>query len=470
MSGLDVLAVCVYALSTVALGALFLLAVAAPSLLRSAAVAYLAGQLIWLLLYQLAIWMHVPATMVVWGAGGLGLAWGAIAAWRSRWYALRWLLGALLLVAIVACCFPHALYTVLRVPLIEWDARSIWLFHGKAIWVHGGIAPDYFADPSFARWSHTDYPLLLPVQSAVIGVLRGEWSEMAVKGFLGLNFMAYLWLLHATLVRRGWSHLLSWCASILMMGVALAQYVNGYADNHYAMPLALAALLAFQPNRSAGCGALAALLAGIALNVKNEAFPYVLLGAVLWGLLWLVRHMRGHRKESWLPTRCMWGILLVGVVPFCLWLLFRSVHGVEGDLHLGSRLLTPGASISLWIQRAPVILDAMGRMHVQLHTPLLFGMVLALTLWARVLAKDVRATSDVLTGEEHVLWGGVVVTHLLLLSVYGLTPYDVRWHLGTSLSRLLVLPVLLLAGLGVCAVEKVLGYQGNRPPSEPVGK
>ena len=100
----------------------------------------------------------------------------------------------------------------------------------------------------------------------------------------------------------------------------------------------------------------------------------------------------------------------------------------------------------------------------------MFGMVLALTLWARVLAKDVRATSDVLTGEEHVLWGGVVVTHLLLLSVYGLTPYDVRWHLGTSLSRLLVLPVLLLAGLGVCAVEKVLGYQGNRPPSEPVGK
>ena len=471
MSTADLLSLCAYGLASLALGKLFLRAVAAPALLlRSLGRAYLVGQLLWLLCFQAAVWLPVPGDILVWAVGTAALAWGCVRAWRDRSRFVRALPALLFGVLIVGVCFPHGLYSILRLPLVDWDARSIWFFHGKAIWLHRGITPDFFANAPYA-WSHLDYPLLIPVQAAVVGVFRGAWSEMAVKGFLGLNFMAYLGVLHATLVGRGWSRLHAWAASVMVMGIALPSYLNGYADNHYAMPLMLAALLAFQPHRDGGDLAMVGVLVCFALNVKNEAAPYVLLGAVLWCVWWYASRVGNQNEVAGERRRGVSGygvsILLLGTVPFLLWMLFKSVHGIEGDLQLGARVLTPGDSLALWMQRAPRVLNAIGWGHAAMHTPLMLVGLLALSAWGLLLARrSGKGGQSCFTYEERALWSLLMVVHLLVMTVYGLTPYDVRWHLGNSLNRLLVFPVLILAALLLCAFEKVLGdNQGNRASS-----
>jgi len=454
----DLASVLLYGTMTTAMGALFLRALSAPKLLRNGGAAYLAGQLLWLLCFLIMGWVRVPVTGVVWGVGGAAIA-GWIVCSCRQW---RELLSpaAIVLLLVAAISFPHALYLVGRVPLIDWDARSIWLFHGKAIWVNAGIASDYFASSHFV-WTHTDYPLLIPVQSAVVAILRGAWSEMAVKGFLGLNFLAYFWLLRSVLRERNWPRFEAWAIAVLVMGIALPSYLNGYADNHYAMPLMLAALLVFRPADSSGCVVLAGLLLAHALNMKNESAIYVLIGLAYWGILW----WRREGRPDWaalrrgILKRPNAGVLLLGAVPFLLWMAYKIIHGIEGDLHLASHLLYPMMAFVLHIERAPAILRAMGIVHWQMYSPLLLGVVVALTAWGRVLAgREGGHTTELLTREERSVWGVLVLTHALIFSVYALTPYHIGWHLGTSVDRLLLFPFLILVGILICAAEKVLGY------------
>ena len=454
----DLVSVILYGLMTASMGALFLRAIAAPKLLRNGGAALLAGQLLWLLCFLVVGWAGISVAGFVWGVGGAAvMAWVALSCrqWRESVSPI-----AIVLLLAAAVSFPHAIYLVGRVPLIDWDARSIWLFHGKAIWMNAGIASDYFANAHFA-WSHTDYPLLIPVQAAVVAILRGEWSEMAVKGFLGLNFLAYFWILRSVLRERGWPPFEAWSISVLVMGIALPNYLNGYADNHYAMPLMLAALLVFRPTVGAGGTVLAGLLVAHALNVKNESATYVLVGLAYWGILW----WRRESRPQWaaltrnLLERPNVGMALIGALPFLLWTAYKAIHGIEGDLNLASRLLYPMMIVVLYVERAPAILRAMGIVHGRMFSLLLLGVTIALTGWGYLLASRERGLEKkLLTYEERSLWGVLLLTHFLIFTVYALTPYDVWWHLGTSVDRLLLLPFLILVGILIFAAEKVLGY------------
>lgn len=457
MSGADLLSVCIYGLMTIALGWGFLRFFSAPPLLRKGASAFLAGQLLWLLLFHVAAWVGVPGKGMVAGVGGVALLAGAVGVWRERQCVPDVLRAIVLLLLVCVACFPHVVFSACHIPLIEWDARSVWFFHGKAIWVHGGITSDYFSNAQYS-WSHLDYPLLIPVQTAVVGMVRGAWSEMAVKGFLAFNFMAYIALLHRILVFRGWASHLAWMAAVLVLGVAAPQYVNGYADNHYALPLALAALLAFNPRAAVGGGVLAVLLVGAAINSKNEALPYAVLGAVLWGCLTIYRTGVPHVKVTAQRLRLNAGaVLFLAVAPVLLWTIFKAVHDIEGDLHLSRLVTDPVASLSMILQRVPIVLGTMRVVYAAHYAHVVLGMVLVLTLWEHLLAsRSDRGALHLLSVEEQVLWTIFVLAHLLVLLVYGLTPYDVNWHLVTSLDRVLIFPFLMLGILLLCAGEKML--------------
>jgi len=456
----DLTSVLLYGAMTASLGALILRAVSAPALLRNGAAAYLAGQLVWLGLFLAMSWLHVPMTVCVWSVGMISVVgWGILSCKRWRHWSSP---GGLLFLLIVAVSFPQAIYLVARVPLIEWDARSIWFFHGKAIWNHAGISTDYFANPHYV-WSHTDYPLLIPVQAAVVAMLRGAWSEMAVKGFLVGNFAAYLWLLRAILRKRGWPRLDAWAVAVLVMGIALPAYLNGYADNHYAMPLMLAALVLFRPLPGEGGSALAGLMAVFALNLKNESAMYVFVGVAFWAVWWVLRDVKRVRERlgQCRFSSCGLAILLLGAIPFLLWSLFKAVHGLEGDLHLSSRLTDP-AALAQGVERVSTILEAMGIVHNRMFTPALLGITVALSIWRCLLSRREHGeVGALLSLEERALWVLLLLIHLLIFAVYALTPYNVWWHLGTSLDRLLVLPVLILVGLLMVTAGRVLDYSAD---------
>ena len=50
---------------------------------------------------------------------------------------------------------------ILSLPLYDWDARSIWFFHGKMIYYAGTLGPEAGWNIQTPQFSHVDYPKLV---------------------------------------------------------------------------------------------------------------------------------------------------------------------------------------------------------------------------------------------------------------------------------------------------------------------
>ncbi len=70
-------------------------------------------------------------------------------------------------------------------PLIEWDARTIWLFHAKRIFFDNNIYSNF---DNYFSISHNDYPLLVASVSSSIAHLFNGWNEILPK-FSNVFFM-----------------------------------------------------------------------------------------------------------------------------------------------------------------------------------------------------------------------------------------------------------------------------------------
>jgi hypothetical protein len=472
MTAPDLLAVFAYVCLTGLVGYAALAVLRADRLIRNWAAAYLAGQLCWLLCFLVGGWSGVSAPTallaVTVGLGPLGAVLLVKRAPRPTWHGGgRALLGGVLFLAV----YPNLVAEVLRLPLVGWDARSIWFFHGKAIWAHRGVTGAFFAHPAYA-WSHPDYPLLIPSQAVVVAFLRGAWSEMAVRAFLLVNLAAYLDIFFRLLRRRGWGWFAAAAAVLLCAAIAPAAYVNGYADNHYALPLMLAALaLVGGAGRADGVSpAVAVLLAGFAVNVKNEALLFCLAGLAVWALLrapwrrpraddaWragVARALTGSRARSCLAPA------LLGAAPVLLWAGFKARYGITDVLQPARALQDPCGAGRQCLARLPEILRTIGGMHVAKMTPLLLMVALLLLLFRVRAGREGRATGPLLRRPEVCLLGWFAAIHALLGVIFGLTPFDPTWHLGTALDRLLMLPMLLVAGLIILLAEALVVGEGT---------
>jgi len=63
----------------------------------------------------------------------------------------------------------------------NWDARSIWLFHAKRIYMGNNL---YAQLDNYAPWSHNDYPVIFSALAATLAKAVGHWNEVFPKSVL----------------------------------------------------------------------------------------------------------------------------------------------------------------------------------------------------------------------------------------------------------------------------------------------
>jgi len=145
--------------------------------------------------------------------------------------------GTAVAVVLIATVLLVHYLQIFAEPLYRWDARSIWFFHARMIWLAQGLGSGW-DHPSLA-FSHPDYPKLGPSLAAQVAYLAGHWNEYAPKGGLFLLLVPAVLLLLGFRANR---------ASFLMIVVLLffSQYAwlsNGYMDGYVVLYSALALLL-----------------------------------------------------------------------------------------------------------------------------------------------------------------------------------------------------------------------------------
>ncbi|WP_234263335.1 hypothetical protein [Hydrogenophaga sp. NFH-34] len=348
-----------------------------------------------------------------------------LAAWHVGAFLNPLIPAALWLVALgYAARHAHTLWPLLLVlpafgilllghPVVDWDARSIWFFHAKRIFLDGSATAPL---DNYAAWSHNDYPVLVPAMAASFARGLRHWNEIFPKLAIFATTAPVL-LLMGLLLRNALAWGLWFTAVLALAGPLL---INGYVDAltglYFGAALAVAAHLQTPDvppaQRPVFTWLLALLIAALTLT-KNEGLPAA-------GLVALMA-FTGPRWRRVLAA-CAAGFL----VYLLLWKLHVWQARIGNDLFVRSPLqqalerLRDGTS-------APLILAQFLR-----HSAPFLMAALALAWFGRQ--------------QRPVLGGALVVLGYaaLLFGVYLMTPHNLDWHLGTSVSRTLLVVNLAL--------------------------
>jgi hypothetical protein len=323
--------------------------------------------------------------------------------------------------------------STLLVPLIAWDARSIWFFHAKMIYFARGLIKEGGWTAPCCSFSHTDYPLLVPILAAQAANLAGFWNEQLPKSALVLLLVPPL-----AVTISYWRVGLATAALLLIIWARLAPLLtNGYMD----APLALYGLFGVLLIGSwLATGTIMDLMTGavfvaVTLGLKNEGS---LLAVTLLVCLipFVTLASRGGRQlliADRFEAAGLGAIVLLAIASSVSWLILRRVWGLENDLQLG-------------ISSLPSILRRLNdpeALQLIFHNTLIFNRLLyaALIGVCAIGLSLLFRTGRLIEPVFCMVVGGVYLAGIEL--TYLATPLDLKYHLFSSAERTTLLPALL---------------------------
>jgi len=333
----------------------------------------------------------------------------------------EWLLAALFGVATMIA-FAAIGAAMDRVPHGDWDAWAIYNLRARSIYRSGYDWRDGFSP--LLSLSHPDYPPLLSLDVVRAWIYAGSETMAAPQLIGGIFMVATIGLVPSAIAAlRGPSQ--AYIAGIVLVGNAflLRHSVSQYAD----VPLmfffaAAAALLVVHDELGSegnmGALTLAGVAAGLATWTKNEG--------VLFAAALAVSHFAVvARTRGWRLYARQLRPLAAGLLPaLAILVYFKLTLAPPGDLvslitkeAVWAKVTDPGRYFTIageLIQRAPP------RVYLLAICGICIG------LGARRIAGVAQAALTLL-----LLSAGY-------LAVFLTTPYELSWHISTSLDRLLM--------------------------------
>lgn len=335
-------------------------------------------------------------------------------------------------------------FVVLSEPLVRWDARSIWFFHARMIWVDSALRESGgWTHPSIV-FSHPDYPKLVPAIAAQLAFLSGHWNEYLPKAsLLVILIPPLLWI--GSFRKPTLSFLLIVVTCFFSLGAWLW---NALMDGYLAIYCAAALLLLgryFSDRRDVDLySGICAL--GLAASIKNEGALFTLCVAATVLLLsrrsdFSVRALFGRVTKDAAFAR----VVAVSSAPALTWALWQKMWGLQNDL------AAPGA-----------LARATDRLFDGFSPQYLFTFLVsqATALWvtgALVAGTALFTIYRKLTLQDGALVaaGASILYAAGLYAAYLSTPYGLNVHLTTSATRtmttanmaLIVSVFFLLTGL-----------------------
>ncbi|WP_327002756.1 hypothetical protein OHA72_47960 [Dactylosporangium sp. NBC_01737] len=318
---------------------------------------------------------------------------------------------------------------------INGDAHLIWWLHA-GYFTHGGdYARAAISNPVLV-YTHPDYP---PLASAPVALawqildIRSFYPAAFITGFL--TYSAVAMLVHAVRVATAQAPaLLSWPAAIATGYAAWTPLwttpTDGVSDAMCACAFAAGAVLLLFARPSPGVLALALFLLSAAALMKNEGVSLVVALAVVG----TVKFRRDPRRAA---------LLWTPVAVTAIWSVTARLLDAKTDV------LAAGAFSALLhgdpdtVDRLPMILTSMtGRI----------GSIVLLIAAAAVLANVFlrRARAALELGPDGWIWAVAALHTGALILIYLVTPYDLGWHLRTSVDRVTIVVALLCCASAAC--------------------
>lgn len=348
---------------------------------------------------------------------------------------LKTLLGAMVLFAFFE--------TIIR-PVTGYDAWAIWLFKAKVFFVSRTIDISFLQDP-FRSFTHPDYPVLTSLLSTFAYFMLGQVNDRGALILFSSFYLSLLVIFRAWAFRLTQNRILSDLFSLFLATTPVVVGQGGYWEAGYAdLPLAaylfsgfvwLASYLRSSDWHELWLGS---TFLGLAAFTKNEGVVYFMIAFIVVAIVSLRKsfELSPGRKSKERTLRLKLKQILVILVFFVIaslfwlpWQVFRSSLGLKTDLFAG--IVWDVSFFLERVSRLPVVvkgylLEALIFSKWQLS---LSFVLLLIVLGFRVVMRDAALRTLI------IFLAGAVTAQI---SIYLITPYDLAWHLSSSLSRLLL--------------------------------
>ena len=343
---------------------------------------------------------------------------------------------------------------LLTEPIKDWDARSIWFFQARMLYLAGTLGPAAGWQSPGLGFSHTDYPKLLAGLAAQVAQGLGYWNEYLPKAALFFMLIpAVLWLFG--LARRTFSSALL----LLLMVFGFYRYIwNGYMDGLLATYFTLSMLMLGRYLQTSKPLDLFSSLACLLFLpcLKNEGDLAALAGLVPILLIWAWRFRPSSFRVYFQKRWKIWLAETVLLLPTVIWSYDKTRWNLANDLQLGSadtlsRLLVRLADGSF----PTILLDAYAQ--IQGTSLLVVALLLAYLLIGKGTLKGLLPS---------VLAGGLYALGMIL--VYLVTPRDLTWHLISSIDRTMLAVNGCLFGAAYFIFQALEDTPGNKNNTSPV--
>jgi hypothetical protein len=222
-----------------------------------------------------------------------------------------------------------------------WDARSIWFFQGKMIYFDGGFNKTTWTTPEI-RFSHVEYPKLIPILASQVATLTGYWNEYEPPTAIAILLVIECLLLIYVANR----------ASELIVAIGLFALllnahplVNGYMDAHVAVlsPLALSCLGRWIDQRKLLDFSIGALTLGILGNLKQEGLALaVIISIVIFSSI-LPNFSSFFLNRNW---RRLLLPISIALVPILIWHLYKEAWGLKSWVFAPGQLTRASARLN----------------------------------------------------------------------------------------------------------------------------
>jgi hypothetical protein len=310
----------------------------------------------------------------------------------------------------------------------EWDAWSIWnlkaryIFRGDAYW------RDAFS--SVLGFSHPDYPLMVPLSVAGSWILTGR-ETIASSAAICFLFAASTTALLVCSLRTLRSNAQGYLAGLLLLGSSLFivegpwQYADVPAGFFYLAAAVSVALYDVSRQSDRRLFALAGLSASLAAWTKNDGMLFFLALVVSRLVFGFSGQPVRTRIQKMMP-------FFAGAAPvMIIYVVFKALlAGTPNDILSAEPRVDKLLSLSRYIQVARAFgSEVWGFGGWSISIIVLLGICLA----ALGVAADPEARPAIYT-----LLGTVCIVFAGLFSIFIITPYDLSWHLDSTLHRLLL--------------------------------
>lgn len=330
------------------------------------------------------------------------------------------------LVTLISALFTF-IFLSLRNPHGGWDAWAIWNMRARFIFRSGEHWENSFSN--LIGWSHPDYPLFLPLSIAQgWKTIGSETPIMPIVLAIIFTFSIIFLIFSSLTILRSRSQGL--LAGLVLLGTPF--FIKHGASQYADVPLGFfflltIVLLAFYDrlySKNHNLLFLAGMSAGLTAWTKNEGFLFIISIVVARSFVTIQVH-------GWKILLKQMRIFFIGLMPILLIIVYFKTHIATANDLISSQGLSIIFNKLIDFSRYVQILKAYVIGSVKFTEGIISLPLLAIYLFLLGIKREER---------DKIIINTAFIALALMLAgyffIYVITPYDLGWHLNTSLNRL----------------------------------